>query len=429
MSFDRARRIADAVLLEGYCLYPWRATSAKNRYRWTFGVLAPETWSRAGGCERSWIETQVLLAGAAERVRGRLRFFSIVKRDVEAWTGQRFEPTGSLEIDGRSHVTWEEGELVEIDFDASSDARVSFETSDRESIHLLRDASGVLRGRVTRTSSGLSGIIRVRTTPLEAPRGEDPLCLVAVRVENVTGDVPAALQRSEVLRFSFASTHVILACEGNGARFVSVIDPPAHLRAIAAGCTSVGCWPVLVDGDEHGPTRDDLVLAAPIVLSDHPTIAPESTGDACEASEIDELLALRARSLTPDEKAEARATDPRAANIIARADALTERELMRLHGARRAPASLVPGGRVRLRPDRATGRTDVQDLLFANRTATIHAIRHDVAGREYVCITFDDDPAAALNAERGIYHHYFAEELEPLDPISTATPSPHREGL
>ena len=44
MSADRlqaARTVADAVLYEGYLLYPYRASSDKNRDRWQFGVLGP----------------------------------------------------------------------------------------------------------------------------------------------------------------------------------------------------------------------------------------------------------------------------------------------------------------------------------------------------------------------------------------------------
>ena len=41
MSLDLARTVADAVLYEGYLLYPYRATSRKNQARWQFGVLGP----------------------------------------------------------------------------------------------------------------------------------------------------------------------------------------------------------------------------------------------------------------------------------------------------------------------------------------------------------------------------------------------------
>ena len=39
--FAVARAVADAVLYEGYVLYPYRASARKNQMRWQFGVLAP----------------------------------------------------------------------------------------------------------------------------------------------------------------------------------------------------------------------------------------------------------------------------------------------------------------------------------------------------------------------------------------------------
>ena len=39
--FAAARAVADAVLYEGYVLYPYRASARKNQLRWQFGVLGP----------------------------------------------------------------------------------------------------------------------------------------------------------------------------------------------------------------------------------------------------------------------------------------------------------------------------------------------------------------------------------------------------
>src|SRR5690348_5913716 len=47
--FASARAVADAVLYEGYLLYPYRRSSPKNRVRWQFGVLAPRSWIEARG--------------------------------------------------------------------------------------------------------------------------------------------------------------------------------------------------------------------------------------------------------------------------------------------------------------------------------------------------------------------------------------------
>jgi len=133
--------------------------------------------------------------------------------------------------------------------------------------------------------------------------------------------------REDALERTFCSTHTVLRT--NGGAFVSLTDPPAELRAHAEACANTGTWPVLV-GDA-GAT--DTLLSSPIILEDHPRIAPESPGDLFDGGEIDQLLVLNILSLTDAEKAEMRATDPRAREILERTEGLTPEQLMRLHGA------------------------------------------------------------------------------------------------
>ena len=109
---------------------------------------------------------------------------------------------------------------------------------------------------------------------------------------------------------------------------MSLTDPPERLRDAAASCRNEGLWPVLV-GE---PGERGTVLASPIILEDHPRIAPESPGDLFDGGEIDQLLILNILQLTDEEKAEARATDPRVREILDRSEALSPQELMRLHG-------------------------------------------------------------------------------------------------
>jgi hypothetical protein len=77
----------------------------------------------------------------------------------------------------------------------------------------------------------------------------------------------------------------------------------------------------------------DLMLSSPVILYDHPEIAPESAGDLFDATEIDEILTLRTMALTDEEKREARATDPRAADLIDRLDGMPPEMMEKLHGA------------------------------------------------------------------------------------------------
>ena len=74
------------------------------------------------------------------------------------------------------------------------------------------------------------------------------------------------------------------------------------------------------------------------VLPGHPVRPPgdrarRAPGDLFDATEIDEILTLRTLALTDEEKREARATDPRAADLIDRLDGLPPEMLERLHGA------------------------------------------------------------------------------------------------
>ena len=47
MNLDSVRKIADAVLYEGYILYPYRASAQKNRSRWQFGVVMAPGYAAA----------------------------------------------------------------------------------------------------------------------------------------------------------------------------------------------------------------------------------------------------------------------------------------------------------------------------------------------------------------------------------------------
>ena len=75
------------------------------------------------------------------------------------------------------------------------------------------------------------------------------------------------------------------------------------------------------------------MLSSPIILEDHPRIAPESPGDLFDGGEIDQMLVLNILSLTDEEKAEMRDSDPRTREILERTEALTPEQLLNLHGA------------------------------------------------------------------------------------------------
>jgi hypothetical protein len=165
-----------------------------------------------------------------------------------------------------------------------------------------------------------------------------------VRVENTVGSVPPSVPRERALRQAMLATHTVLAADDG--RFVSLLDPPGWAAAAARGCANVHTFPVLA-----GPEDGCAVLSAPMILYDHVQIAPESPGDLHDGGEIDEILSLRTLTLTDEEKAEARATDPRTAAIVDRIDAMPPEMFGKLHGAIRslrplaAPERKAPDGR------------------------------------------------------------------------------------
>ena len=52
MKFEMAQQVANAVLYEGYLLYPYRASATKNQLRWQFGVVMPRDYSETAPASR-----------------------------------------------------------------------------------------------------------------------------------------------------------------------------------------------------------------------------------------------------------------------------------------------------------------------------------------------------------------------------------------
>jgi hypothetical protein len=187
----------------------------------------------------------------------------------------------------------------------------------------LREADGGA-GLIIRSNEGLQGEVDICAEQITEGVFKLTLCIT-----NLTPSIGDERRRHSDIERSLVSTHAILHVAGGA--FVSLIDPAAGDEMIAAACRQVGAWPVLV-GDE----RDrDAVLAAPIILSDHPQIARESAGDFFDGTEIDEMLVLRILTMTDQEKREVREGDPRARRMLERTESLSEQDIMKLHGVLR----------------------------------------------------------------------------------------------
>ncbi len=390
MSFELARRIADAVLYEGYVLYPYRPSSAKNQFRWQFGIVAPREWSPHGG--DPWeMQTECLVEPRdSARLDITVRFLQVLVRNSEA--GQEWEDGIERTVDLRG---------VSLQDVAAAPRDVPFEIPGNPSI---------------------AGLLRLSAEPIEC------FYKLRVRIENHTAFPDAAnADRSAAMRRSLVGAHTLLAVTAGA--FISLMDPPPPAHAAARSCANLHTWPVLAGA----PGARDVMLSSPIILEDYPAIAPESQGEFCDSTEIDELLTLRVMTLTDEEKREACAADDRARRIIERCDSIPPQIFERLHGAIRSlgpstedffnPPDEVPeeatveiggrtisrGARVRLTPKR---RADSMDLFLAGRAAEVQAVHRDVDNRIYVAVTVEDDPAADIQGRVGRFLYFYPDELE-----------------
>jgi len=321
---DPVRQIADAVLYEGYLLWPYRRSAMKNRQRWTFGGVYPRAHHEAHEDDRCELRSECLLEGGEDSaVEVRVRFLHVVRRQVMAPGRGGLEPVEELTVGDERYLSWEEATEREVvgDLRVSEDpARVAIDIPAGQDQEELRDPAGKPVGAIVRSWKALGGTLKLGAEPLGPG-------LLRVSVEVVNETPWSGGSREDALERTFCSTHAVL--RARGARFVSLTDPPEDLRAQAEACRNEGAWPVLV-GE---PGDRDTLLASPIILEDHPRIAPESPGDLFDGGEIDQMLTLNILSLTDEEKAEMRQSDPKAREILERTEALSNEELMNLHGA------------------------------------------------------------------------------------------------
>jgi len=424
-SFDGVQQIADALLFEGYVLYPYRASDGKNRVRWQFGVLMPPAYASVDPSERTWSQTDCLLDGDDAELTVRIRFLQAQRRTVLDAHGVEVE---SLQTADAAYVPWDEAVEQHVDLSVGLSELpkdVPFHV-DGGSLDEAIGTEGFLR----RTREQLGGVVSLSIEPLPGPYGVTRL---RIRVENrSSGD---GTERVAALRQALIAHHVLVAADG--CRFLSLLEPPEWATAYVEGCDNVGIFPVLAGG---------LLLSSPIILYDHPQIAPESQGDLFDATEIDEILSLRTMTLTEAEKREVRGTDPRGAAMLDRVDSMPQEILDRLHGTVRylrkvtepEPASadapwwdpgndstvspdsdtvmvdrvaVGNGVRVRLRP--GVKRADAQDMFLADRVGTVVAVLSDVDGETHVAVALDGEEGE-VQRSHGRYLYFSPDEIEPL---------------
>ena len=432
MNFAAARAVADAVMYEGYILYPYRASAPKNRSRWQFGVVMAPGYTAVDPSERDFAQTECVLEhGAQTTVAVVIRFLQVQRRtsDGSSWD-EAVEHELVIRVDAARLL--DGGHVTEFEIPGGEE---------RE-------------GDIVRRRENLTASVSVRLTPLPGPWGAARL---RVRVDNRSASAAAPRTREDALPTALVAAHMIIGVLGGA--FISMTDPPEWASAEVQACENVGCWPVLAGADGGR----EVMLSTPIILYDHPELAPESPGDLYDGTEIDEILSLRTLALSDAEKQEARATDPRAAALIDRVEALGPDDFSRMHGTIRSPrvvsgsvgrrprpgargpgepagyepavpwwdpaadASVSPdtdaitvagrriarGSLVTLRP--GVRRSDAQDMFLDGRPARVEAVLLDVDDTAYLAVSLTDDPDQDLRVAHGRFLYFSPDEVEPCE--------------
>ncbi len=445
MNSPLLEKIVNAVLYEGYILYPYRASSKKNRQRFTFGRVYPEEYSVAQkGREPCSMQTEVLVHAQAPEcaLNISVRFLHPMLREV----GVLAEPVAELPTTGDPKFqlvnekligeklcqTWQESveravALPPLLFRDVSPSSTEFHFDASRRLEPLREGETVT-ALFVRMQKSLSGTVESLVTQID-----DNVSRVTIRIWNKTPVPAAALENQDaIVMRTFASTHTVVHVTGG--EFISLLEPPPEYAEAAAACQNVNTWPVLVG---EAKTERDTMLSSPIILYDYPQIAPESAGDLFDGAEIDEILTLRIMTMTDEEKREMRGVDDHARRILERTEMLPNEHLLKMHGAMRGVASPEPshdeffnpaarlesaivdgvelrkGDKVRIWPKK---RADIMDMALEGKVATIEALEEDVEKQVHFALVIDDDPGRDMGLLRQSGHRFFysADEVEPL---------------
>jgi hypothetical protein len=353
---DRLTELVDSLLYEGYALYPYTPSAAKNATPTPFGIVYPPAYAAGSGATFDHLRLDCLLE-APVPVTATIRFLQA--------TGERHE-AAERRID-----LFADQPATEFDFDG-------------------------LRGRARlRTDVQDDGRVRVR-------------CCVHNTTEGFAGAT-----RAEALLRSLLSTHVLI--EAHEGRFLSPLDaglPSVNTYPVLGtddNATVLGAAIVLPDHPQLAPESkgtlfdnteiEEALLLHVHVLSDAERADIEQSGDPALKAMIaramgatpDDIMQLHGR-LEMKEPALPAGFEP-SGNDSIDVDGVTYRV----------------GDKVRLRPGRGS---DTLDSLLVGRMATIGRIFVGYDDRAYFGVTVDDDPAAEMFGDTGRFMFFFAGEVE-----------------
>ncbi|MGB8325614.1 MAG: hypothetical protein WCE52_21825, partial [Candidatus Acidiferrum sp.] len=253
MTTNRIEQVANAVLYEGYMLYPYRPSAVKNRQRWNFGVLYPRAHSESQQGNDLWkMQTECLVSGKGNAEIGvKVRFLQAIARTVaeldepvrEIAPGEspKFKPVESLRVGNQVLQAWQEATEREVGLPSRSVEMLSsggmthsFAFPATKGMEPVRDQAGMIVGGIVRTQDEIRGQIELRAEDVQ-----ETTFKLTLRVSNTTSAMVGEIRnRESLLQHSLISTHSILTVQGG--EFISLLEPPEEVRELAAACQNLG---------------------------------------------------------------------------------------------------------------------------------------------------------------------------------------------
>ena len=235
--WERVRAVADAVLYEGYLLYPYRANSRKNQSRWQFGVLGPDRAAERGIGEDDTMSAQLILdpePDSSLTVVVRSCSCSAEQPNVTRAAAISYRST-SLVAGTRSWLSWDEAVECELSFGPFDTAQLATLQTLPIAVAGGTDIEVVDGGRLVRTRCDLRGELALSAEP------DDGLLRISLAERN-TG-APVA-DKDDAIAASLIGTHLIAEVSEGG--FVSLLDPPRLRSTRWRAADSIGAL-VLAD--------------------------------------------------------------------------------------------------------------------------------------------------------------------------------------
>jgi hypothetical protein len=376
VNFEPLEKIANAVMYEGFLLYPYRKSSVKNQQRWHFGTLGP-----VGGADRTLMQTECLVeSSGSATIDAKVRFLQgEMEREIML---------PGLRLDGPPETRAFSFPPIEgaVEIESRLIGR-----------QLLR-----LTIRIRNLTESLSGDVSMLSTHTLLAVGEGAF-LSLLEPPDPYRDAAAACQ-------NIATWPVLAGREGE--RSLMLSSPIILYDYPQIAPESAGDF---FDGTEI----DEILTLRVLTLSEEEKKEVRGGGDRARG------ILDRTESLPPEAFAKMhgairglrRASGELAQNgrgverTAPRTSEFLSRKAARSRDLCASKLEFREGDRVRLHPRK---KADIFDIALDGKIAIVEAVERDFENNVHLAVTVEDDPGRDFGVARQIGHRFFfgPEEVE-----------------